>query len=251
MLQGIRPAFKFNVVIVSSYLIKRGENMFKKIITAVLATLMLLIVLPTKVLADESIAEQNEDLTLYLRTEIDNSYIDENGTKIYTHHLLSLEEKKAQILEQLRKKYNLTDTANMYIEEVKDDDISMLRFDQSKVGTTTKTVDLGRASNQPYSVSFEKGGYIYWHDGEPTVSVSFSINGGLYSVGISLGFVQSSVSGYSMYVAPGESAILGVRRQVKFTRWHIVGEDPAVPSTWYDEYVNTYEILHTSFYNAI
>ena len=57
MLQGIRPAFKFNVVIVSSYLIKRGENMFKKIIASVLATLMLLIVLPTKVLADESIAE--------------------------------------------------------------------------------------------------------------------------------------------------------------------------------------------------
>lgn len=54
MLQGIRPAFKFNVVIVSSYLIKRGENMFKKIITAVLATLMLLIVLPTKVLAEET-----------------------------------------------------------------------------------------------------------------------------------------------------------------------------------------------------
>ena len=53
MLQGIRPVFRFNVVIVSIYLIKRGENMFKKIITAVLATLMLLIVLPTKVLAEE------------------------------------------------------------------------------------------------------------------------------------------------------------------------------------------------------
>ena len=248
MLQGIRPAFKFNVVIVSIYLIKRGENMFKKIITSVLAILMLLVVLPTRVSAEE---EQNEDLTLYLRTEIDNSYIDENGTQIYTHHLLSLEEKKARILEQLRKKYNLTDTANMYIEEVKDDDISMLRFDQNKVGTTIKTVDLGRADNQPYSVSFETGGYIYWHDGDPIVDVSFSINGGFYSVGISVGFVQSGVSGYSLYVPPGVRAFLGVRRQVKFTRWHIVGEDPAVPSTWYDEYVNTYEILNTSFYNAI
>ena len=49
MLQGIRQVFKFDVVLVSSYLIKRGENMFKKIITAVLATLMFLIVLPTKV----------------------------------------------------------------------------------------------------------------------------------------------------------------------------------------------------------
>ena len=28
MLQGIRPVFKFNVVIISIYLIKRGENMF-------------------------------------------------------------------------------------------------------------------------------------------------------------------------------------------------------------------------------
>ena len=53
MLQGIRPAFKFNVVIVSIYLIKRGENMFKKIIASALATLMLLIVLPTKVNASE------------------------------------------------------------------------------------------------------------------------------------------------------------------------------------------------------
>ena len=53
MLQGIRPVFKFNVVIVSIYLIKRGENMFKKIIASVLATLMLLIVLPTKVFAEE------------------------------------------------------------------------------------------------------------------------------------------------------------------------------------------------------
>lgn len=63
MLQGIRPAFKFNVVIVSSYLIiKRGENMFKKIIASALATLMLLIVLPTKVLADESIPEQDIEI---------------------------------------------------------------------------------------------------------------------------------------------------------------------------------------------
>ena len=61
MLQGIRPAFKFNVVIVSSYLIKRGENMFKKIITAVLATLMLLIVLPTRVFAEERESNQNSD----------------------------------------------------------------------------------------------------------------------------------------------------------------------------------------------
>ena len=58
MLQGIRPAFKFNVVIVSIYLIKRGENMFKKIITAVLATLMLLIVLPTKVFAEENSSQR-------------------------------------------------------------------------------------------------------------------------------------------------------------------------------------------------
>lgn len=61
MLQGIRPAFKFNVVIVSIYLIKRGENMFKKIITAVLATLMLLIVLPTKVLAEAPTEQSTEN----------------------------------------------------------------------------------------------------------------------------------------------------------------------------------------------
>ena len=36
--------------------------MFKKIITAVLATLMLLIVLPTRVLADESITEQDNEI---------------------------------------------------------------------------------------------------------------------------------------------------------------------------------------------
>ena len=49
MLQGIRPVFKFNVVIVSIYVIKREKNMFKKIIASVLATLMFLIVLPIKV----------------------------------------------------------------------------------------------------------------------------------------------------------------------------------------------------------
>ena len=63
MLQGIRPVFKFNVIIMSIYLIKRGENMFKKIITAVLATLMLLIVLPTKVLAEENIITNEYNYT--------------------------------------------------------------------------------------------------------------------------------------------------------------------------------------------
>lgn len=89
MLQSIRPAFKFNVVIVSIYLIKRGENMFKKIIASVLATLMLLIVLPTKVLADESIAEQNieivdgEETALPSSSEItvldDTTLVDDNN----------------------------------------------------------------------------------------------------------------------------------------------------------------------------
>jgi hypothetical protein len=60
-LQGIRPAFRFNVVIMSIYLIKRGENMFKKIITAVLATLMFLIVLPTKVLAETPTEQSTEN----------------------------------------------------------------------------------------------------------------------------------------------------------------------------------------------
>ena len=89
MLQGIRPAFKFNVVIVSIYLKKREENMFKKIIASVLATLMLLIVLPTKVLADESIAEQNieivdgEETALPSYSEItvldDTTLVDDNN----------------------------------------------------------------------------------------------------------------------------------------------------------------------------
>ena len=61
MLQGIRLAFNFNVLIVSIYLIKRGENMFKKIITAVLATLMFLIVLPTKVLAEAPTEQSTEN----------------------------------------------------------------------------------------------------------------------------------------------------------------------------------------------
>lgn len=62
MLQGIRPAFKFNVVIVSIYLIKRGENMFKKIITAVLATLMLCWCLPMNVYAQETTANDEQAL---------------------------------------------------------------------------------------------------------------------------------------------------------------------------------------------
>lgn len=82
MLQGIRPAFKFNVVIVSIYLIKRGENMFKKIITAVLATLMLLIVLPTKVLAEET---ENNITDEYKYTDLDgktHQYYDVHGNPL-------------------------------------------------------------------------------------------------------------------------------------------------------------------------
>ena len=60
MLQGIRPVFKFNVVIVSIYVIKRGKNMFKKIIASVLATLTLLTVLPTKVFAEETVYNDSQ-----------------------------------------------------------------------------------------------------------------------------------------------------------------------------------------------
>ena len=62
MLQGIRPAFKFNVLIVSIYLIKRGKNMFKKIITAVLATLMICWCLPMNVYAQETTANTEQAL---------------------------------------------------------------------------------------------------------------------------------------------------------------------------------------------
>ena len=89
MLQGIRPAFRFNVVIMSIYLIKRGENMFKKIITAVLATLMLLIVLPTKVFAE------NETETNISSDEIELVEITEEGIFIdvlepYSYNFASL-----------------------------------------------------------------------------------------------------------------------------------------------------------------
>jgi len=92
VLQGIRPAFKFNVVIVSIYLIKRGENMFKKIITAVLATLMFLIVLPTKVLAEE-----NTITNEYKYTNLNSKIIDffYNGT--YYHFELNDEFNKANL----------------------------------------------------------------------------------------------------------------------------------------------------------
>ena len=62
MLQGIRQVFKFNVLIVSIYLIKRGENMFKKIITAVLATLMLCWCIPMNVYAQETTANAEQAL---------------------------------------------------------------------------------------------------------------------------------------------------------------------------------------------
>ena len=98
MLQGIRPVFKFNVVIVSIYLIKRGENMFKKIITAVLATLMLLIVLPTTVLAEERESNQNSDSSeKYIFKQFDdikditlnNTFsATEENTEGYTRYLL-------------------------------------------------------------------------------------------------------------------------------------------------------------------
>ena len=89
MLQGIRPAFKFNVVIVSIYLKKRGENMFKKIIASALATVMLLIVLPTKVFAE------NETETNISSDEIELVEITEEGIFIdvlepYSYNFASL-----------------------------------------------------------------------------------------------------------------------------------------------------------------
>ena len=62
MLQGIRPAFKFNVVIVSIYLIKRGENMFKKIASVIVATFMLCWCLPMNVYAQETTANAEQSL---------------------------------------------------------------------------------------------------------------------------------------------------------------------------------------------
>lgn len=99
MLQGIRPAFKFNVVIVSSYLIKRGENMFKKIITAVLATLMLLIVLPTKVLAEET---ENNITDEYKYTDLDgktHQYYDVHGNPLTISEVEQLMQPKLVSLE--------------------------------------------------------------------------------------------------------------------------------------------------------
>ena len=62
MLQGIRPVFKFNVVIVSIYLIKRGENMFKKIASVIVATFMLCWCLPMNVYAQEATANAEQSL---------------------------------------------------------------------------------------------------------------------------------------------------------------------------------------------
>ncbi len=62
MLQGIRPVFKFNVVIVSIYLIKRGENMFKKIASVIVATFMLCWCLPMNVYAQETTANAEQSL---------------------------------------------------------------------------------------------------------------------------------------------------------------------------------------------
>ena len=62
MLQGIRPVFKFNVVIVSIYLIKRGENMFKKIASVIVATFMLCLCLPMNVYAQETPANAEQSL---------------------------------------------------------------------------------------------------------------------------------------------------------------------------------------------
>ena len=139
MLQGIRPAFKFNVVIVSSYLIKRGENMFKKIITAVLATLMFLIVLPTKVLAEENIIT-NE----YKYTNLNSKIIDffYNGT--YYHFELNDEFNKA----------NLNDVI-FYL-----DDVPIYKYQilnehvESKSNVISYSSDMERTSNSNYTQNY-------------------------------------------------------------------------------------------------
>lgn len=121
MLQGIRPAFKFNVVIVSIYLKKRGENMFKKIIASVLATLMLLIVLPTKVNASTqpittyssgNVIQMSDYLTkddLEFMKKLQSIYpyfaIDNNG-KLYLTVEINELQSKFQLDEQFIQKLN-------------------------------------------------------------------------------------------------------------------------------------------------
>lgn len=121
MLQGIRLAFKFNILIVSIYLIKRGENMFKKIIASVLATLMLLIVLPTKVNASTqpittyssgNVIQMSDYLTkddLEFMKKLQSIYpyfaIDNNG-KLYLTVEINELQSKFQLDEQFIQKLN-------------------------------------------------------------------------------------------------------------------------------------------------
>lgn len=129
-------------------------------------------------------------------------------------------------------------------------DTIMPYYTQTKLGEQTKTVTLGAAGNQyPNGVTFANGGSIYWQDGGSNVSVSFAINGQIFSVGISVGLIFSGVTQYAMSCPPAKPCKLGVSKTVKVIRYHLYGDGPN--GQWYDQYINYQETLMTNFYNVL
>jgi hypothetical protein len=223
--------------------------MLKKLSVFFVSALLCVSTIPaTKVNAKVDVEPEN---VVNLQSDVVDSYMTINGETVYVNDELTTNEIKAQIKASLKETLSEEQLENLIIEEeVSNSNISLRSLNQDPVGSQRKTVYLGAAGGQSGPVIFPSGGTINWQDGGASISCSFSINGGLYSVGVSVGYITSGVTGYSVWVNPGVRYLLGVKKDVTATRWHVYGYDPSTMTTWVDTYVTTVATNSTSFYNA-
>lgn len=161
------------------------------------------------------------------------------------------EEKIEAVKEEIKKKYNLESTEGLKITRADEESPSLIkpRYSQTPVGEAIKTVNLGAAGGQlKEGVTFQYGGTIYWTEGGGTTSVSFSIGGAGYSIGVSIGNKSAGVTAYGMNCPAGVKTKMGVQKKIKFTRWHCEGLVNG--STYINEYINTQVALNIYFYNC-
>jgi len=138
-------------------------------------------------------------------------------------------QKRNEIEKELRKWYNLSNQAIINIKAGDKFTQDFSPMDKKElVGTVHKTEFLGAAGNQ-YSkgVYFKDGGYIYWREGGPTVSVSFGLSGGIFSVSVSVGNKSDGVTGYAAYCKPEMWCKLYVTKDLEISRYYYEIDDVA------------------------
>lgn len=210
--------------------------MLKKVMLASLCSIVLFVGTTSNVFA----ATDEDTILVGTDQEVQETYNDENGTH-YIMKPLTDEEIKAEVEQYILDKYDIVSLDNVKI-------VPYI-VTQDKIDSQVKKVDLGKVGGQDSPTTFQNGGSIYWEDGGATVSVSFSLAGTGYSIGVSVGYKTPKLTGYAMYCRPGEPTLMALEKTVEVVRWHVYGWDE-VSGTNIDQYVNTQNIRGRYFYNC-